>query len=458
MKLKESFKDYIKQLKGLMLIACLFVCCCTYAQYPNWAKKSSSSIFKITTYTDEGNEIGSASGFFIGENEGIAPYSIFIKAAKAIIVDNTGKESEVKTMIAANEIYDIARFNVTGKKHTPVTIAKSVAPAADEKAWLLMYAVKNIKGIEGTIAKAEAFRDSFYYYTLTFPSKEEAAGCPLFNAAGEVIGMIQQGVSQYDDNIYAVSADFAQSLKLSGFAVNDKALNQTNIKTAIPDDPNQAFLFLTLANSRYTTEKYKTLVDDYIAKYPESADGYAALAGIYSDENNYDEAQTEYEHAYSISPDQIYKNQESRMFISKALWLMDQEKYRDAVLAFNTSRTLTTDSLDDTFYYAREQAELKCRMYQQALNDLDTAISKKPKNELYYAEKARVHYMVGQYDEGIEIAAKCVGMKPEYDVAYLVLGLCHIGKGNKEEGLKNLEKAQELGNLQAQALIEKYKQ
>lgn len=436
----------------------VFVSQSAYAQYPNWAKKSTNSIFKITTYTTEGNEIGSANGFFIGENEGLAPYSIFIKASKAVIVDNSGKESEVETMIAANEIYDIARFNVSGKKHNPLTIAKSVAPTPDEKAWLLMYAVKNIKGIEGTIAKAEAFRDSFYYYTITFPSKEEAAGCPLFNTSGEVIGMMQQGVSEYDDNLYAVSADFAQSLQLSGFSVNDKALNQINIKTAIPDDQNQAFLFLTLAGSRYSDDKYKALVTDYIAKYPKSADGYAALAGTYADEYKFDEAQSEYEHAYSISPDQIYKNQESRMFISKALWLMEQEKYRDAVIAFNQVTILSSDSLDDTFYYAREQAEIKCRMFQQALNDLDIAITKKPKNELYYAEKARVHSMVGQYDEGIEIASKCIGMKPDYDVAYLVLGLCHIGKGNKEEGLKNFTKAQELGNPQAQALIEKYKQ
>jgi hypothetical protein len=47
-------------------------------------------------------------------------------------------------------------------------------------------------------------------------------------------------------------------------------------------------------------------------------------------------------------------------------------------------------------------------------------------------------------------------MAPNYSDGYLFLGLAQCLKGNKDEGLKNLQKAKELGDPQADELIEKY--
>ena len=50
----------------------------------------------------------------------------------------------------------------------------------------------------------------------------------------------------------------------------------------------------------------------------------------------------------------------------------------------------------------------------------------------------------------------CIETAPDFSDAYLVLGLAQIKTGNKSEGMANLNKAKEMGNLQAQPLIEKY--
>ena len=63
---------------------------------------------------------------------------------------------------------------------------------------------------------------------------------------------------------------------------------------------------------------------------------------------------------------------------------------------------------------------------------------------------------LGQYDEAIETARQCIAIAPEYSDGYLFLGLAQCLKGQKEEGLKNLKKARELGDSQADGLIEKY--
>lgn len=445
--------------KTFRLLTAVFVLIITqtsFAQYPSWAKKASSSIFKITTFTAEGNEIGSASGFYIDDNQGVAPYTIFDGAASALVVDASGKELKVESMVAANDIYDIARFNIPGGKASPLTVATTNQPAEKDKVWTLLYAKKSVNGVQGEVEKAEKFRDTYNYFTIAYPTKMTEVGSPVFNSEGEVIGMLQMGATSYDENNYAISAEFIKNQSLSGFSVNDKALQRINIKTALPDAEEQAFLFLTLAGSSMKGEKYRAVVDDFIAKFPKSADGYAALARAYTDENKYDEALSEYERAYSLNPQQIYKNQESKMYIDKALWHFGKQEYRDAVMAMDSAEQLVADTLDDAFYFTREQAEVRCRMYQQALSDLDSAICKSRKNETYMAEKARVHYLVSQFDEGIKTCETCIEKAPDYDVVHLILGLCYIGKGEKEKGLESIRKAQELGNAQAASLIEKY--
>ena len=59
-------------------------------------------------------------------------------------------------------------------------------------------------------------------------------------------------------------------------------------------------------------------------------------------------------------------------------------------------------------------------------------------------------------DQAIETAKSLINLAPQESDGYLFLGLAQCVKGQKAEGLKNLTKAKELGNSQAQSLIDKY--
>ena len=63
---------------------------------------------------------------------------------------------------------------------------------------------------------------------------------------------------------------------------------------------------------------------------------------------------------------------------------------------------------------------------------------------------------VGLYDEAIATATECVKIAPDHSDGYLFLGIAQCQKGLKAEGLKNLQKARELGDSQADTFIEKY--
>ena len=131
-------------------------------------------------------------------------------------------------------------------------------------------------------------------------------------------------------------------------------------------------------------------------------------------------------------------------------------KYRDAINDMNEYETLMTATVNDNVYYIRHQTEIQGRLYQQALNDINRAIQINPKEILYYAEKASLEIRVGMFDGAIATAQECIGIDANNSDGYLFLGLAQCLKGQKAEGIKNLEKAKSLGDTQAESLIQKY--
>ena len=132
-------------------------------------------------------------------------------------------------------------------------------------------------------------------------------------------------------------------------------------------------------------------------------------------------------------------------------------KYRDAISDMNDYEELMAANINDNFYYVRHQVEIQGRLFQQALNDIDKAIQMNPQEILYYAEKASLQIRVGLYQEAISTAKECISIDANNSDGYLFLGLGQCLTGNKAEGIQNLQKARDMGDTQAEALIEKYK-
>ena len=158
-------------------------------------------------------------------------------------------------------------------------------------------------------------------------------------------------------------------------------------------------------------------------------------------------------------------NMFSRPYLKEAapyLWARSEARrnagrYRDAITDMNDYETIMTATINDNFFYIRHQVEIQGRLYQQALNDINRAIQMNPNEILYYAEKASLEIRVGLYDQTIATAKECIALDAGNSDGYLFLGLGQCLKGQKVEGIKNLQKAKELGDTQADALIEKYK-
>ena len=79
-----------------------------------------------------------------------------------------------------------------------------------------------------------------------------------------------------------------------------------------------------------------------------------------------------------------------------------------------------------------------------------------PDEPAYFAEMASLQLRVNMPDQALRAAERCIELTPDDSDGYLLLGVAQARMGQKEEGLSNLQKAKELGNEQADALIEKY--
>ena len=89
-----------------------------------------------------------------------------------------------------------------------------------------------------------------------------------------MVGLIQPSAGDQKGISYAVDARFAADLKISGLSINDPTLKQTNIAIALPDKLEEAILTLFLASSSLKENKYVSMLERFIQKFPNEADGY----------------------------------------------------------------------------------------------------------------------------------------------------------------------------------------
>ena len=554
-------------MKKISMICCLlFAALSSFAQ-PGWVKNASRSVFTLKTFAADGSLIASSNGFFTGTNgEAVSNFTPFKGASRAVILDAQGKEYQVVGIMGANDMYDVVKFRVNCAKTQPLALSSAVAPVGSEAFLLPYHELKAVKS--GLVRKAEIFQGDYPYYTVALSMGENQVSCPLLNASGQVIGMMQQPAVVGDSLSYAVSVRFVDSLKITGINFNDETLKLTKVKKLLPSDIKEAVLVLYFAGTQVDSAEYVSLIRDFIQQFPSAPDGYTYRAQIEMADGDFaaaerdmeqalkhadakddvhynyarmiynkeiyqsaqpyagwslDKALQQIQSANSINPQPTYRKLEGDILFAKQqyneayeiynnllstnlrsadlffaaarckemqkdstamlalmdstinmfsrpylkevapyLWARSEARrnaglYRDAITDLNDYETLMAATINDNFYYIRHQVEIQGRLYQQALNDINRSIQINPNEILYYAEKASLEIRVGLYDQAIATAMECIALNAENSDGYLFLGLGQCLKGQKTEGIKNLQKAKELGDTQADALIERYK-
>ena len=73
-------------------------------------------------------------------------------------------------------------------------------------------------------------------------------------------------------------------MSISGLSINDQTLNRIGIRKALPNDEEQALVYLYMSTEQMDEKSYMALLEDFIQTYPNNHEGYIrrANARIYS--------------------------------------------------------------------------------------------------------------------------------------------------------------------------------
>lgn len=376
-------------------LALLFACSLTVASLSAqpWAKKASKSVFMLKTFRADGQLLGSATGFYVDDKgSALSSFAPFRGAARAVVIDAQGKEWPVEAMMGASTTYDVAKFRVKTKKAEPLAIARRPA-SVGATAWLLPYRAAGAVA-HGPIRRVEHFLGHHPYYSVAVNiAADNMVSSPLLNDEGEVIGLAQLPASPTDTLSYAVSASFADSLRTTGLSLNDAALRSTAIKTALPEDRDQALLMLYMAASAADSAAYATLTDDFISLFPDAPDGYVYRARLATAADRCADADRDMQKAISVATQKDETHYNYSQLICQKLTLKPQPPYEPWTLDEALRQAQTAYDINPLPLYRYQQAQVLYaqKRYTDAL-DIYTALASTPLRsaEVFY-EASRCH-------------------------------------------------------------------
>ena len=560
--MKERMNMKLRTL--ILAISLVFGVSTSLFAQPAAVKKAADAAFTLTTFKADGSILATSNGVCIS-TDGIAvsPWKPFIGADKAVIVDSKGLKHDVECLLGANEIYDIAKFQVSGK--TAAAPLATTVSAGDE-VWLTPI-LKSGNAEKANVTSVEKFMDRYNYAILSSSATDKMNGVPVFDKKGQVIGLYNKS----GDSQSSTDANYAKDFVLKGLSQNDVTLRQSDIRIGLPNTLEEAVVALMLSSEK-PANIHEAIVNEFITKFPQSNDGYYALANIQiakgevanadktmqtaigkviaKDEAHYnfarliyrnafipefeekakaigwtlDKALDEVQKAQSAKANDAYRHLQAQITYAKGdyakaytdfealtktkfnnpeLYLemaqsrqhlggTDQEildllnksielcdtpyvstsapyfytrgqqlekmgEYRKAVQDYYTYEYFNQGRLGAAFYYMREQCEVKGRMWQQALQDILVASRLDPKEALYPTEAGSLLLRLNKLDAAMSAAQQAIQLDDAQPDAYLILGIAQCESKQKESGIKNIQKAKELGNTQADTFLQKYK-
>ena len=560
--MKERMNMKLRTL--ILAISLVFGVSTSLFAQPAAVKKAADAAFTLTTFKADGSILATSNGVCIS-TDGIAvsPWKPFIGADKAVIVDSKGQKHDVECLLGANEIYDIAKLQVSGK--TAAAPLATTVSAGDE-VWLTPI-LKSGNAEKANVTSVEKFMDKYNYAILSSSATDKMNGVPVFDKKGQVIGLYNKS----GDSQSSTDANYAKDFVLKGLSQNDVTLRQSDIRIGLPNTLEEAVVALMLSSEK-PANIHEAIVNEFITKFPQSNDGYYALANIQiakgevanadktmqtaigkvtaKDEAHYnfarliyrnafipefeekakaigwtlDKALDEVQKAQSAKANDAYRHLQAQITYAKGdyakaytdfealtktkfnnpeLYLemaqsrqhlggTDQEildllnksielcdtpyvstsapyfytrgqqlekmgEYRKAVQDYYTYEYFNQGRLGAAFYYMREQCEVKGRMWQQALQDILVASRLDPKEALYPTEAGSLLLRLNKLDAAMSAAQQAIQLDDAQPDAYLILGIAQCESKQKESGIKNIQKAKELGNTQADTFLQKYK-
>lgn len=325
-------------MKKILLCFCLGACAlsptlATPAQLPSSMTQTTSNpnsnkaLFNIVTYNEKGDLLRSGNGFFIDEQgTGIAAFTLFDGAYRAEVIDYKGDKLPVHRILGANSTYDLVKFSTLGaKKIAALALAEHPQCDAGTPVQLLTYTGK--KKANPTlinIKKADDF-NGFKYYEVQANNEEKFQGCPLTDATGAVVAIAQRNIVEGAQHLCAVDSRFIQQLQITNMSILNSDLQAIKIPKGLPENEKDALTYIYMLGYKDSIPALHAN-NDFIASYPENAEGYTNRGTFYAQHRDYAHSEQDFAQALelagkeksTIKADEVY-NKISKLMLAKVM-------------------------------------------------------------------------------------------------------------------------------------------
>lgn len=290
-------------MRRIILIATILIG--TYASIlaavPKKVLNTGKAVATVVTYGADGKMISTSPAFILGEKgEAVSVYSAFNNARSAEFISPSGSKLKVSRISGASDIYDVIKFSLEQQSKESVSLAKE-ALAEGSAAYILRRSASNKPEAVETKVNVKKSVSGGTYYELAAVYDEKNVGCPVVNANGECVAMVQRN-SGKDKTTYAVGADFCNALEVSERAYASASLNSVNIAKALPEGEDKAYTYIyMLSQVKHDKDMLNTAIEDFIAKYPQNSDGYVERAKMRAAAGEFKQCEEDIDKAVSLA-------------------------------------------------------------------------------------------------------------------------------------------------------------
>jgi S1-C subfamily serine protease len=177
-------------LSAISLLATFIITAVCFAKADDIFRENNKAVVVVIAYDDLGKPISQGSGFVVREDGVVVTNHHVISRARKIKIKVAQKLFDVRGIISLDKDNDIAILKIDGKDMQTVSLGDMWKTGIGEK----VYVISSPKGLENTISdgllsgRREKAPKKFVLQ-ITAPISPGSSGGPVFNRAGEVIGI-----------------------------------------------------------------------------------------------------------------------------------------------------------------------------------------------------------------------------------------------------------------------------
>ena len=177
-------------------------------------KTASPSVVLIEIYGEDGKVSGSGSGFVVaGDGVILTNYHVVAHTKRATVRLANGDAYDDVSVLDLDRRKDIALLKIKAVDLTPLKLGHSGSVQVGDK----LYALGNPLGIfqntlsEGILSGVRQ-GDGYRMFQLSTPISQGSSGSPVFDAHGDVVGIIEATVEEGQNINLAIPIDYAAGL------------------------------------------------------------------------------------------------------------------------------------------------------------------------------------------------------------------------------------------------------